>query len=52
MIHERVHHAFLVTTADISDAARQWAKHKPMTLIDGATLVSIASALNSRSKIN
>jgi len=50
MIHERVHHAFLVTTADISDAARQWAKHKPMTLIDGATLVDIASTLNSRSK--
>jgi restriction system protein len=49
MIHERVHHAFLVTTADISDAARQWAKHKPMTLIDGATLVDIASTLYSRS---
>ncbi|NCF66637.1 MAG: hypothetical protein GWP61_11730 [Chloroflexi bacterium] len=49
MIHERVHHAFLVTTADISDAARQWATHKPMTLIDGPTLVDIASSLNYRS---
>lgn len=50
MIHERVHHAFLVTTADISDAARQWATHKPMTLIDGPTLVDIASSLNYHSK--
>ena len=49
MIHERVHHAFLVTTADISDAARQWATHKPMTLIDGPTLVDIASSLNYHS---
>ncbi|MDX1413709.1 MAG: restriction endonuclease [Candidatus Promineifilaceae bacterium] len=47
MIHERVHHAFLVTTADISDAAREWAKFKPMTLIDGPTLVEIAAALQT-----
>ena len=45
LIHERVHHAFLVTTADISDAAREWATGKPMTLIDGPTLVRIAAAL-------
>ena len=45
LIHERVAHAFLVTTADISTAARDWASGKPMTLIDGDTLVQIATAL-------
>jgi restriction system protein len=49
LIHERVHHAFLVTTADITESAREWAAYKPMTLIDGATLVQIASALNKNS---
>lgn len=47
MIHERVHHAFLVTTADISPSARVWAKNKPMTLIDGQTLVQIAESLDT-----
>lgn len=47
MIHERVHHAFLVTTADISPSARAWAKNKPMTLIDGQTLVQIAASLDA-----
>ena len=47
MIHERVHHAFLVTTAEISPAARDWAGGKPMTLIDGATLVKIAESLQT-----
>lgn len=47
MIHERVHHAFLVTTADISTAARDWARNKPMTLIDGLTLVQIADSLQT-----
>lgn len=45
LIHEGVAHAFLVTTADISDAARAWAQGKPMTLIDGPTLVDIARSL-------
>jgi hypothetical protein len=45
LIHERVAHAFLVTTADISDAARQWAQGKPITLIDGALLVQVAAAI-------
>ncbi len=49
MIHERVSHAFLVTTADISKAAREWAAYKPMTLIDGSTLVEIAASLNNKS---
>lgn len=43
MIHERAAHAFLVTTAEISDAAREWARGKPITLIDGALLVEIAN---------
>ncbi len=46
LIHERASHAFLVTTAEISDAAQQWAKGKPMTLIDGKTLVKIATSLD------
>jgi HJR/Mrr/RecB family endonuclease len=46
MIHEGVHHAFLVTTADISPSARAWARNKPITLIDGSTLVKIAESLH------
>ena len=45
LLHERASHAFLVTTADVSDAARKWAKGKPITIIDGSTLVDIASVL-------
>lgn len=45
LIHEGVHWAFLVTTAEISDAARQWAEGKPITLIDGAMLLEVAHAL-------
>ena len=47
LIHEGVSHAFLVTTADISDSAREWARGKPMTLIDGKTLVAIAQSLQA-----
>ncbi|MGD2076870.1 MAG: restriction endonuclease [Chloroflexota bacterium] len=46
LLHETAHHAFLVTTADISEAARRWAAGKPMTLIDGPTLVAIATAID------
>lgn len=45
MIHEGAHHAFLVTTAEVSPAAREWAANKPMTLIDGANLIDIANSL-------
>ena len=45
LIHEKVAHAFLVTTADISDAAREWARGKPMTLIDGKMLVQVVTAV-------
>ena len=41
MIHERAAHGFLVTTAEISDGARSWAADKPITLIDGMSLVSL-----------
>ena len=47
LIHEQVAHAFLVTTADISNAAREWAQFKPITLIDGETLVKIAATLTA-----
>lgn len=45
LMHEGVAHAFLVTTAGISESAREWAQGKPMTLIDGRTLVEIANTL-------
>jgi hypothetical protein len=45
LLHERAAHAFLVTTADISPAAYAWAQGKPITLIDGTTLVKIAAVL-------
>ena len=45
LIHERANRAFLVTTAEISTAAREWVKGKPITLIDGKTLVQISTSL-------
>ena len=48
MIHERASHAFLITTANISKAARDWAKGKPITLIDGAKLEQIAASIEDR----
>lgn len=46
LMHERVAHAFLVSTASISNSAREWAQGKPMTLIDGRALVQVAQTLN------
>lgn len=48
LVHEKVVWAFLVTTADISDSARQWAQGKPITLIDGELLVEIAASLRRK----
>jgi restriction system protein len=45
LLHEQGAHAFLVTTADISAAARQWAEGKPMTLVDGRTLARIVNRI-------
>ncbi len=45
LVHEGAMRAFLVTTADISQAAREWAADKPITLIDGETLLQIATSL-------
>ena len=45
LVHERVSHAFLVTTADISNSARVWAQDKPMTLIDGNLLAQVSDKL-------
>lgn len=45
MVHERAYHGFLVTTAGISDSARAWAADKPITLIDGQTLVTLDAAV-------
>ena len=48
LMHERVAHAFLVTTASISQSAQEWARGKPMTLIDGDELVHLAALLGDR----
>jgi restriction system protein len=48
LLHERASRAFLVTTADISNAAVKWSQGKPITLIDGDMLVEIASSLNQQ----
>jgi len=45
LIHEGVAHAFLVTTAGISEATRRWARGKSITLIDGETLFQLATGL-------
>jgi restriction system protein len=45
LVHEGASHAFLVTTASISQAAQVWAHGKPMTLIDGDELVHLATLL-------
>ena len=50
LMHERVIWAFLVTTADVSDAAREWAAGKPITLIDGTTLLEIANSLHQKNR--
>jgi restriction system protein len=47
MVHELAAHGFLVTTADISDAARAWAAGKPITLIDGRTLAALSDDLRA-----
>jgi hypothetical protein len=46
MVHEMAVHGFLVTTANISDAARDWARGKPISLIDGETLAQLSSSLS------
>lgn len=48
MIHHDAGMAFLVTTANISDAARRWAAGKPIDLIDGARLEALARAEPAR----
>lgn len=48
LIHEKASHAFLVTTASISQSAQEWARGKPMTLIDGTELVHLAALLGDR----
>jgi restriction system protein len=46
MAHEGAAHAFLVTAGNISESARVWAAGKPITLVDGARLISLARSLN------
>lgn len=50
LMHEKVTHAFLVTSANISSNARHWARKKPMTLIDGDTLAKISTELGIKIK--
>jgi restriction system protein len=44
MIHDGASMGFLVTTGNISAAARRWAEGKPLILIDGTRLVELANA--------
>ncbi len=41
MIHAGATHAYLITTAHFSAEAQRWATGKPITLIDGPTLVEL-----------
>lgn len=50
LVHEQAGRAFLVTTADISESARLWAFGKPISLIDGPTLVQIAASLSQNQR--
>ena len=45
MLHSGATQGFLVTTGNISPAARRWAVGKPLELIDGARLVELARSL-------
>lgn len=42
LLHEKADRAYLVTTATISNSARQWAEGKPLILIDGQALLEDA----------
>ncbi|RIK37934.1 MAG: hypothetical protein DCC55_22705 [Chloroflexi bacterium] len=44
MIHAGATHAYLITTAGFSNAARRWVEGKPITLIDGPKLVALVNA--------
>ncbi len=50
LVHERVAHGFLVTTASISKNTRKWAENKPLTLIDGTMLLEIIAALDEKQR--
>jgi hypothetical protein len=52
LLHELAFHAFLVTTADISASARSWAQGKPISLIDGLTLVEIDRSLRQKAPLD
>ncbi len=45
MLHSGAMQGFLVTTGNISPAARRWAAGKPLELIDGARLMELARSL-------
>ena len=44
MLHSEAMMAYLITTSNISDAARRWAAGKPISLIDGTQLVELGRA--------
>lgn len=44
VLAEQVVTGYLVTTASISEGARQWARGKPLELIDGERLLKLANA--------
>ncbi|MEZ4865884.1 MAG: restriction endonuclease [Caldilineaceae bacterium] len=48
MVHAAAAHAYLVTTGNISEDAREWSAGKPITLIDGRRLEQLAKATPGR----
>jgi len=48
MLHESADRAALVTTSTFTQPARDWAKHKPIELYDGESLVAWIRKTNKR----
>lgn len=52
MIHEKAHHAVLVTSAEITPPAEKWARNKPIDLVDGHALLKLMEKARRRSRGN
>ncbi|MEN8098382.1 MAG: restriction endonuclease, partial [Chloroflexota bacterium] len=50
LVHEGASHAYLVTPSNISDAARNWAESKPITLVDGTDLIKLTQEINQQTR--
>jgi hypothetical protein len=50
LMHERAEHAILVTTADITPPAEQWARGKPIELVDGPRFLRMIAEARRRTQ--